>query len=383
MISQGDAARSSGQDYMKYYNEAQRVKDASIQKGVLNPYNYVGGSSGGSRIPSPGESFQQQVPLNPDEMLQYLWQQGFLIQTPYPEIPQYRPLEPETLSFNQAQQRAEAQFNPLYDDLIKRVSAQSAQNLEQSGLFGSLYGEKLRQDAALNVENKRSADIAALANQLVNRSEEEARYLESQNYQRWRDYVGDLVNQYSANRAARQDQTALLAQMLGYLTDRDDNAFNRRMQEEGLGLERDKWDFQKDQAEWERSGFGSQYDYQAALAKLEASLKPKTTGSSSPSGSSSPYGDLDKTTTKNLNINYYQEQIDSYLNSLQRYVTNAQQAYSAIVKKIEEDKEQLILGGLSINDIEKLKDYARSITGYNTGGKKDSNNGLDQIINSL
>lgn len=382
MISQGDAARSSEQDYMKYYNEAQRVKDASIQKGVLNPYNYVGGSSGGSKGPSSGGSFQQQVPSNPDEMLQYLWQQGFLNQTPYPEIPDYRPLEPEVLSFNQAQRRAQAQFDPLYDDLLGRVSTQSAQNLEQSGLFGSLYGEKLRQDAALNIENKRSADIAALANQLVSRSEEEARYLEQQNYGRWRDYVGDLVNQYSANRSAGQDQTALLAQMLGYLTDRDDNAFNRRMQEEGLGLERDKWDFQKDQAEWEKSGFGSQYDYQAALAKLEASLKPKTLKPKT-TGSSSPYGDLDKTTTKNLNINYYQEQIDSYLNSLQRYVTNAQQAYSAIVKKIEEDKEQLILGGLSTNDIEKLKDYARSITGYNTGGKKDSNNGLDQTINSL
>lgn len=378
MISQGDAARAAGQDYMKYYNEAQRVKDASIQKGVLPSYNYVGGSSGGSKGPSSGGSFQQQVPSNPDEMLQYLWQQGFLNQTPYPEIPQYRPLEPETLSFNQAQQRAEAQFNPLYDDLIKRVSAQSAQNLEQSGLFGSLYGEKLRQDAALNVENKRSADIAALANQLVSRSEEEARYLESQNYQRWRDFVSDMVNQYAANRAARQDQTALLAQMLTYLTGREDTEFSKWLQREQLGLQKDQWGFQKEQTEWERSGFPNQYEYQKALAKLEASLKPKSSGSSD--------SKIDKTTATNLNISYYRQQMQNMFNRMLPYLTNSRDAYNALVKKINEDEEMLIYSGLSMKDIESLKEYAKILSGYKTGeekAKEREKEDLDQLFNSL
>lgn len=209
MISQGDAARAAGQDYMKYYNEAQRVKDASIQKGVLPPYNYVGGSTGGGNSPSGGEGGQQQFQGLDAWIAEALkMQQGMMGW----EAPQYNFEPVPRLSYEEAVSRARAYIDPLYADLEQQAAEQALKDGVARGLNDAAL-QGFVQEARLRVQEARGQALTAYAENLMRESEQLAMAQEQANFQRWLGQQG-LNAEYAGMNM--QNMNSLLGNLFGW-----------------------------------------------------------------------------------------------------------------------------------------------------------------------
>jgi hypothetical protein len=124
---------------------------------------------------------QQVIPTNMNNILNKYLEQT----TPYQQ--QQTP----TLSYNEALQQAENRLNPLYDQAIKELERKLAIDAERSGLDTSQLGNaRLNQRLQDFLAQKNSA-ISGLAQELQNKSAEEARYAAEQAY---RQHQGNIQN---------------------------------------------------------------------------------------------------------------------------------------------------------------------------------------------
>lgn len=93
----------------------------------------------------------------------------------------YQPAEPQrqakTISFAEAVKMAEQTMQPQYAQRYEQAAANAAQRLDKAGLYDTLYGQSLAAQAETEVSRDLNAAIYALALQLTDASEENAREL--------------------------------------------------------------------------------------------------------------------------------------------------------------------------------------------------------------
>lgn len=81
---------------------------------------------------------------------------------------------PAVLGWDEALMRAESQLDPLYDQSLNEVLRDLAVDQINRGFFGQLPASVITAEAAANIENLRNAEIAQLAQSIVDSSYEEA-----------------------------------------------------------------------------------------------------------------------------------------------------------------------------------------------------------------
>lgn len=94
----------------------------------------------------------------------------------YKEISQLIPEAniPAVLGWDEALMRAEGQLDPLYDQSLNKVLRDLAADQISRGFFGQLPASVITAEAAANIENLRNAEIAQLAQSLIDSSYDEA-----------------------------------------------------------------------------------------------------------------------------------------------------------------------------------------------------------------
>ncbi len=81
---------------------------------------------------------------------------------------------PAVLGWDEAIMRAESQLDPLYDQSLNKVLKDLAVDQIGRGFFGQLPASVITAEAAANIENLRNAEIAQLAQSIVDASYEDA-----------------------------------------------------------------------------------------------------------------------------------------------------------------------------------------------------------------
>jgi hypothetical protein len=85
-----------------------------------------------------------------------------------------KPKKPATLSYQQALGRAGDVINPMYDVKAKDTLEALDKNLVSRGFYGQRPGDQMVMNTMGDLESNRAAQIAAMANDLVGRSEANA-----------------------------------------------------------------------------------------------------------------------------------------------------------------------------------------------------------------
>lgn len=83
----------------------------------------------------------------------------------------------QTISFAEAVKMAEQAMQPQFSERYQQAATNAAQRLEQAGLYDTLYGQSLAAQAENEITRDLNAAIYALALQLSDASEENAREL--------------------------------------------------------------------------------------------------------------------------------------------------------------------------------------------------------------
>lgn len=113
-----------------------------------------------------------------------------------------RPKPPPTLSYDEALRRAQDVLNPLYSQQIERALENVDRSSLARGFFGQAPAAALRRSTAAQLEADRASQVAALANQMVGQSEQNA--LQQQ----------QLAAQYALGKFDRLNQAAQTARNL-------------------------------------------------------------------------------------------------------------------------------------------------------------------------
>jgi len=85
-----------------------------------------------------------------------------------------QPKKPATLGYGQALSRAGDVINPMYDVKAKNTLESLDKNLVSRGFYGQRPGDQMVMNTMGDLESNRAAQIAAMANDLVGRSEANA-----------------------------------------------------------------------------------------------------------------------------------------------------------------------------------------------------------------
>ncbi len=130
-----------------------------------------------------------------------------LSQYPVPEAP-------EVLSWEEAQNRAEASLNPLYEQESAARLKALEQDLIRRGFFGQMPSVPVIREEAASIENARNAAIANLAQQMVGQSEQNVQNAQQLAQQAWATKLGAVMNAAEAQRQQRQDYFTNLLSLL-------------------------------------------------------------------------------------------------------------------------------------------------------------------------
>jgi len=170
------------------YEEAVQNRDIGLIQRLIADAERVGYDLDLSKL-APLIQGQQQQLQQPQDQAQYLAErilqaitQPVQVTIP-PEIQdiisQYRNYQPPpVLSWEEAQKRAEATLTPLYQQQLQERLRDVERDLIRRGLFGQMPSVPLTREETARIENARAAAIAQLANELIGRSETQARAAE-------------------------------------------------------------------------------------------------------------------------------------------------------------------------------------------------------------
>lgn len=251
MIDQGNAARASGDpNYMRFYDEAQRVKNAALERGLYdNIYiparSSSGGGSVGGRASLQGSNYNDYILNTIDQMSQYLTQQ--------PRVPEYVPPKIPRMTAAEARERAREYIDPIYDE-IKRETIEAAR---REGIQRGLNDAALQgfiQQAALEVDKARAQALSAYTEELLRQDEIRAMQLEQEYFNRWLAQQGlqsQAVQQYN------QNLNTLLSSLFNY-----GSLLNQQTQ---IGIQQGYLDEARRTGEWQRN---VQFPMQMALQRL-------------------------------------------------------------------------------------------------------------------
>lgn len=90
-----------------------------------------------------------------------------------------------TLSYDEAQKRAQDQLNPLYGETLQNALKAVDQSNIRRGFFGQLPGAALSRSTAADIGAKKAQAIGQLSNQLVGQSESNAQSRQALAQQAW------------------------------------------------------------------------------------------------------------------------------------------------------------------------------------------------------
>ncbi len=116
-----------------------------------------------------------------------------------------------TLSFNEALSRATAMYQPLYKQKMESTLENVDKDTIKRGFFGQLPAAALKRSTAAQVQSDENAASAAMANQLVGQSEDNAYKQQQLALQEWQ---ANTSLQQALNNAASQDKQSKIANLL-------------------------------------------------------------------------------------------------------------------------------------------------------------------------
>lgn len=172
---------------------------------------------------------------------------------------------PPVLSWEEAQGRASAKLNPLYDQRMKNVMEATDTGLVKRGFYGQLPGEAIRQETAMTEENARAAAIANMTDSMVGQSQDKAVANEQMNMQREQMAMQQLMNALNYASSRNDANTSQLWNLVNYITGREDKSFdqditsqtlsntilnsanNREYMDNQTKLQQDKFTYDKEQ----------------------------------------------------------------------------------------------------------------------------------------
>lgn len=132
-------------------------------------------------------------------------------------IPQFTWQPPPTLSWEEAQQRAQARLAPLYQQQLQETLKNVEQDLIRRGFFGQMPSVPITREEAARIEAAKNAAIASLAQEMVGQSEEAARRAEELAQQRWAMQANLALQAWQAAREQRQDKLTAALNLLNLL----------------------------------------------------------------------------------------------------------------------------------------------------------------------
>lgn len=213
-----------------------------------------------------------------------------LLNQPDPRIDEYqRQLEelrrqqiyqPPTLSWQEAQGRAQSQLAPLYEQQLEQTLKAVDEDTIRRGFFGQLPAGVLRGSRAAQVEGAKNQAIANLANQMVGQSEQSALQQQGLAQQRWAAEAQMLQNALNAYQSSKQNKMANIMQLMALLQSQKDSDWEKKYKEEQFDWEKQ---YKQGQFDWEKDITERKFDWekqitaqqQAAAAQRAAAAAAK------------------------------------------------------------------------------------------------------------
>ena len=200
-----------------------------------------------------------------------MWQQ---LNQPDPRIDEYqRQLEelrrqqmyqPPTLSWQEAQSRAQSQLVPLYEQQLEQTLKAVDEDTIRRGFFGQLPAGALRGARAAQVEAAKNQAIANLANQMVGQSEQSALQQQALAQQRWAAEAQMLQNALNAYQSSKQNKIANIMQLLALLQSQKDSDWEKKYKEEQFDWEKQ---YKQGQFDWEKDITERKFDWEKDITE--------------------------------------------------------------------------------------------------------------------
>jgi hypothetical protein len=110
-----------------------------------------------------------------------------------------------TLTWEQAMERAKAQLDPIYSNNMEEVNKMSDYNNLKTGFYGQLPGDVVKRETALKEKANWDSAVASMANQIYNKSIDDANVAEQAFLQKQGILSGLIGNSMEAARAKNND----------------------------------------------------------------------------------------------------------------------------------------------------------------------------------
>ena len=151
--------------------------------------------------------------------------------------------ETKTLSWDEALERAKSTLDPIYDQRMSSlVKSLDVGNLSR-GFYGQLPGEALKLENMTNEEGARLSALSQFANDLVGKSEADARNKEAMNMQRESQRIGILQNALDYEASSKQANISNLSNLVGMYNQMDKDEWQRKVDELLIGWQKEDRDW--------------------------------------------------------------------------------------------------------------------------------------------
>jgi len=227
-LSKYGTANQYGRDYTQYYTGAKPAAASPVNAAPAQAVQAAqqGATAQTVQQPPVDEVILQQIfnelnapPVDPNAVVQ-----DFLSRLPQMQAP-------PVLSYDQAAQQAANQLNPLYAENLKNALEQVRNNAIRTGFFGQLPATALEATTAADVETRKAAAIAELAQQLVGRSMDDARQVQAMAMQQRGQEAQILANALQMAQQQNQERRANALNILNLLDNRKQQQWQRGMAE--------------------------------------------------------------------------------------------------------------------------------------------------------
>lgn len=137
--------------------------------------------------------------------------------------------ESKTLGWDEALDRAKSTLNPIYDQRMDSVLKNVDMGNLSRGFYGQLPGEALKLENMTNEESARVSAISSFANDLVGKSEADARSSEAMNMQKQAQMLGVLQNALGYENSSRQANISNLSGLVDMFGKMDDKERQQKL----------------------------------------------------------------------------------------------------------------------------------------------------------
>ncbi|MFZ5650153.1 MAG: hypothetical protein ACOY4I_04775 [Bacillota bacterium] len=264
---------------------------------------------------------------------------------------------PPTLSFVEAQARAKGQLDPLYDDTLKKTLEAVDESNIRRGFFGQMPGAALSRSTAADIENRRIGAINSLANNLVGKSESDAKAQQQIALQQQQHQANLLMDAFKTAQQQKQNNISNLLAILNYRDGRDDKQYGRTYQAGRDAVSDEQWNktFGLTQSKWDSSPEAQDWYLPLTKEGMQADIAAKNRSNTGGSTSKPTY-------TEKVN-NSVADAYDAVDNALA-----AGHSADQVVANIQAQTANLVRQGV---DPQKVIDYAYSRAGAYTQPAQD------------